>query len=393
MKETNHKGTSKHRVQILTKFTPGRFSSRAELARETGLSAATVSRITRGLVQDQILTEVIQPSTDVGRPTRALEINPASGTVLGISLLVPVARVLIMDLKGGILKEVTEPISWDRGPTGVLDPLKRAVQTAVRQRAAGTPRRMGVGLALPGQWDRDKGTATIYPRIPEWRNVPIRALLEEWTDSPTTILGHAPALAVAEHSRRHAESDGDLLCVQVTDNIACGVIANGRVLEGTSGNPGELGHITLDPTGPVCYCGNRGCLEMLATCSSIVEEIRGSDVAAGLFPDRESITYEAVVRLARDGDAFCGRLLARVSRTLGVGLATALSLFNPRHLILTGEFFKAEDLVLDPLRSSIREHAIPSAMAHLTIERSSLGPAAPALGAGIQAIREAVHRL
>lgn len=411
MKDNPKGPPSRNRAELLAHLRPWRASSRTELARRTGLSAATVSRITRDLVRRKVLTEVARApaaaggpaeaaAAKAGRPSRTLEINASCGSVLGVSLLAPLARILVLNLRGEVLEDVDVPLAWTRGVDGLLDPLKRAVRTAVRKVPGGPAKLRGAGLALPGQFDKRAGISLHYPRVPEWKDVPIRRLLEDWTGSPASIIGYAPAIALAEQARRPLDAaragsaagePTNLLCVEVAENIAMGAIVNGTVLEGISGNAGELGHITLDPAGPVCYCGSRGCLETLATCSSVVEEIRTSEAAKDRFRGR--VTFEAVVRLARGGDAFAARLLGRSARTLGIGLASAVALFNPELLVLSGRFFEAGDLVLPPLRTSLHDYAIPSATKRLTIEQSTLGATAPALGAGLVAVQEVVRRL
>jgi predicted NBD/HSP70 family sugar kinase len=387
MKENNHRALSKHRAEVLGRLRPGRAAYRNDLARETGLSAATVSRITRTLVRQRVLTEVPAAEPAVGRPVSGLEVNGAYGSVIGVSLLAPLARLVHLNLRGEILRETEEPLDLRKGADAVLASLRSLVRRLPRR--AG--RFCGVGLALPGQWSKEEGISLMYPRLPDWRNVPLRRLLEGWTGGPATLIGYAPALAVAEQARGGRPEPRNLLCAEVAENIALGVIANGEVLEGASGNAGELGHICVDPEGPVCYCGNRGCLESRATCSAVVEEVRTSSDAKGRFP--RSASYDDVVRLAREGDPFAVRLLGRVGRALGAGLATALNLFNPELLVLNGRFFEAGDLVLTPLRAAIQDHAITSTVKRLAIERSTLGPAAPALGAGLVAIRESLRRM
>jgi len=367
---------SRHRTALLAQLRPGRTHSRLELAASTGLSVATVSRITRDLVRRRVLLEVDAPRAALGRPTRGLELNGDSGRVLGLSLLYPALRVVVLNLRGEILRDSRGPLAWNKGPEGVLGPLKNLVRSLVR----GGPRLAAVGLALPGQWDPAGGVSLRYPRIPAWKDVPIRGLLEEWSGVPATLIGYAPAMAVAEQARRRPVEPRNLVTVEVAENIAMGAIVNGSVLQGASGNAGELGHIPVDPDGPLCYCGARGCLETLATCSAVSD---------GLGVRR----YEDAVRRARQGDAAAVRALDRVGRLLGAGLATALNLFNPEALVLNGRFFDAGGLVADPVRAAIQDHAVPSTLKSLTIEQSALGPLAAPLGAGLVAIKDAVRRL
>jgi predicted NBD/HSP70 family sugar kinase len=366
---------SRHRTELLAQLRPGRTHSRLELAASTGLSVATVSRITRDLLRRKVLLEVEGPRAALGRPTGGLELNGDSGRVLGISLLYPEIHLLILNLRGEILKEVNEPISWNKGPSGVLQPLRKAVQSFTR----GTSRISAVGLALPGHWDPVTGVSISYPRVPQWRDVPIREHLQDWAGVPAAVIGYAPAMAVAEQATRVPAEPRNLITVEVAENIAMGAIVNGEVLTGASGNAGELGHIPVDPSGPVCYCGAKGCLESRGTTLAVIEEMGG--------------TFEDVVRKARGGDAAATRVLGKVARMAGVGLATALNLFNPELMVLNGRFFDAGDLVSSPLRAAIQEHAIPSSLKRLTIEQSSLGKTAAPLGAGLVAIREAVRLL
>jgi predicted NBD/HSP70 family sugar kinase len=379
----------KHRANVLGKLCHQRSISRSELSKATGLSAATISRITKDLVDSEVLREVRPSRLRVGRPSPGLEINGSYRSVLGISLLAPTLRLLLIDLRGEVLREVEKPVDWSRGREGILDPLQKAVKEMLRAAESGVPPLSGVGVALPGQWDRKRGTSISYPRVPGWKDVPIRGFLEEWTGCPVSLIGYAPAMAVAERARRPWGDVRNLLCVEVEDTVAMGVIANGEVLDGASGNAGELGHITVDPGGPLCYCGNRGCLETFSTCSTVVAEF------AQESPRREAapMSYARVVELAASGDPFAVRLCGRVAGTLGIALATALNLFNPELLVLNGRFFHAEERVMEPLRASIQNRALPNTLRQVAIERSTLGVRAPALGAGVTAVRELLTRI
>jgi predicted NBD/HSP70 family sugar kinase len=393
MKENHPRRAVRNRIEVLSQLRPWRPSSRRELARRTGLSAATVSRITRDLVRRKVLTEADKPRPVQGRPERSLQINGRFGSVLGISFLYPAARFLILDLRGEVLRESSEPLDPARGKAALLGSLRRSVQSIARGLPARAGRLIGVGLALPGQWDPERGVSHLYPRVPDWKNVPIRDLLEGWTGCPATLLGYAPAHALAEQARRVSHEPSNLVCVEVAENIAMGAIVHGGLLQGDSGNAGELGHICVDPDGPICYCGGKGCLETAATVTSVVEEVRESDAARGVFRNPRAVAFEDVVRSAREGESYSTRLLSRAARTLGIGLAAALNLFNPELLLLNGRFFEAGDLVLGPLRASIMDHAIGSTMKKLAIEPSALGVRAAALGAGLVATKSAVQRL
>jgi predicted NBD/HSP70 family sugar kinase len=387
MKPRNRKARTRHRRTILSRLHPGRSRTRGDIARETGLSPATVSRITRDLVKRRLLREIQKSRAAVGRPTQSLEINGEYGRVLGVSLLCPVARALVLDLRGEILREETREVGWQKGRAGLLDTLKDLVCSGVRRGAGRKARFVAVGLAIPGQWDRERGVSIQYPRVADWKDVPVRDLLEEWTGRPAFLVGYAPALALAEHTRHAKDDPRGLLAVEVEDTIAMGVIFNGDLLEGASGNAGELGHITIDPEGPVCYCGNNGCLETLATCQAVVEGARRLEGGRG------PASYEGVVRMAGQGDAFAQKLLHRTATTLGIGLASAVNLLNPDVVVLNGRFFDPGEPVMGPLKAALFSRALQNTVRRITIERSTLGPRAAALGAGIGAIRGVLQSL
>jgi predicted NBD/HSP70 family sugar kinase len=381
------------RHEILSFIRPWTPRTRGELSRRTGFSTATVSRIARRLISANLLTEEAPSAAPVGRPCRRLQINGAYGTVLGISLLPPALKALVLDLRGDVLKEQSRPIEWRSRRDALLDALRKLIETTLRNRPPGTPRLLGAGLAVPGVWDPKDGVCVQFPRIADFRSVPIRKLLEEWTQAPATLIGYGPSLALAEFARTPDAPPGNLLCVEVAENIAMGAIVNGGLLRGAAGNAGELGHLTLGNSGKVCYCGNAGCLETVATCSAVEEAFRQSDAASDLFADPAKATYEDVVRLAREKDSFSSRLLARSARTLGEGLAAAVNLFNPERLVLNGRYFDAGDLVLDPLKAAFHDRALPNMSGRMAIDRSPIGGAAAALGAGVAALEAALERL
>lgn len=305
----------------------------------------------------------------------------------------PMGQAVLLNLRGELLAEASAILVGNRGVDGLLASLRKLIDRIRQKPPRGAPPAKGLGLALPGRWIRREGVSLSYPRLPEWENIPLKTIIENWTRVPVSLISYASALARAEQARRIDPPPKHLLSVEVAENIAMGIIANGEVLEGAWGNAGELGHLPMETSGPVCYCGNAGCLETLATCSAVVDEIRKSEVARKLFGDVSAVTYEEVVKLAQGGDPFCGKLLGRAAKTLGVGLSAALNLLNPETLVVNGRFFEAGDLVLSPLRASIHEHAVSNRRQSLAIEHSTVRDVAPALGAGFVALQDAVQRL
>jgi predicted NBD/HSP70 family sugar kinase len=275
----------------------------------------------------------------------------------------------------------------------VLGALERSLKGATREAAKRKLKLRRLGMALPGQWDPVTGLSRTYPRVPDWGEVPMRELAAGWTGLAASLHGYAASLAVGELAQRPEPVPKHMLCVEVAEHIAMGIVSNGGVVEGVCGNAGELGHITIDPDGPLCYCGNRGCLETMATCTAVEDDIRQSEVARDVFKTPKPVSFDDVVQHATSGNGFAQRMVQRCSRTLGMGLAVTANLFNPQKLVLSGRFFRRQELVLEPIKAAIKEHTLPNVQGHLEVEVSLFKENAAAHGAAMAALQETLVQL
>jgi predicted NBD/HSP70 family sugar kinase len=380
-------------LELLRWFRPGHTCSRATMVQRSGLSSATVARFTHELLDDGWVNEVSRESPQVGRPAQWLQLSGDRGAVLGVSVMQPDVQVVCCDLNAAVIFETKETLQLKKGSSGVLGPLERALKGAVREAAKRKLKLRRLGMALPGQWDPVTGISRTYPRVPDWGEVPVLEFAANCTGLATSLHGYAASLAVGELARRPEPVPRHMLCVEVADNLAMGIVSNGGVVEGVCGNAGELGHITIDPAGPMCYCGNRGCLETMATCTAVEDEIRRSDVARDVFKTPEKMSFDDVVQYATKGNGFALRLVERCSRTLGLGLSVAANLFNPEKLVLSGRYFRRQELVLQAIMAAIKEHTLPNVHGHLEVEVSHFRENAAAHGAAMAALHETLVKL
>ncbi len=377
------------RDSVLERFLKGGPVPRGDLAGQTALSPATVIRVTQNLIDERVLREREGEARGVGRPSPLLELNPGFASVLGVSLSMSQVRAVITDLHGEVLSEISQPLDTRQGQAGILDALRLTLKQILKGRSKRGPRLAQAVVAMPGPFDHARGLSTSYPRISDWADVPIRSLVEDWTKLPVDLAGYMHAMALAEQISEQGQASDHLLCVEIEENISMGAIVGGEVLSGFSGNAGELGHITIEPEGPRCYCGNRGCLEKLVSCKAVEEEVNENASFVDATRGSKRVSFQDVVALAQDGHPFAVRLLRDKARLLGTGLAAAVNLFNPEKLILGGRFFEAGAYVLEPLRETLNARAVTNSAQRLTIARSSLNHRASALGAA----RSAVGRL
>ncbi|MFG7944723.1 MULTISPECIES: ROK family transcriptional regulator [Streptomyces] len=347
--------------------------TQAEIARTTGLSAATVSNIVRELKEAG--TVEVTPTSSGGRRARAVSLSADAGLVVGVDFGHSHLRVAIGNLAHKVLSEDAEPIDVDASSAEGLDRAEAMVRRLVGTASAGSGRAkvIGVGLGVPGPIDIGTGVLGSTAILPGWAGTNPRDDLAARLGVPVYVDNDANLGALGEQVWGAGHGAEDLAYIKVASGVGAGLVISGQVYRGPGGTAGEIGHITLDESGPVCRCGNRGCLETF-TAARYVLPLLTPTHGAGL-------TMERMVRLAQEGDPGCRRVIADVGRHIGSGVASLCNLLNPSRVVLGGDLAEAGDLVLDPVRDSVARYAIPSAARQLTVLPGELGSRAEVLGA------------
>jgi predicted NBD/HSP70 family sugar kinase len=190
---------------------------------------------------------------------------------------------------------------------------------------------------------------------------------------PVHVDNDANLGALAELVLGAGRNASELVYLMLSTGIGGGLILDGRLYRGASGTAGELGHVVLDEHGPICRCGNRGCLETFASVPALLDMLRRSH--------GDELTGQDLLRRAREGDLGCRRALADAGRAAGRALANVCNQFNPQRIVVGGELASAGDLLLDPLREAVERYALPAASAGVDIVVAELGDRAQLLGA------------
>ncbi len=376
MVETPGSQSSLHRANLERVVRAVRMAgslTQAEIARTTGLSAATVSNIVRELKEAG--TVEVTPTSSGGRRARAVSLSADAGLVVGVDFGHSHLRVAIGNLAHKVLSEDAEPIDVDASSAEGLDRAEAMVRRLVETASAGTGRAkvIGVGLGVPGPIDIGTGVLGSTAILPGWAGTNPRDDLAARLGVPVYVDNDANLGALGEQVWGAGHGAEDLAYIKVASGVGAGLVISGQVYRGPGGTAGEIGHITLDESGPVCRCGNRGCLETF-TAARYVLPLLTPTHGAGL-------TMERMVRLAQEGDPGCRRVIADVGRHIGSGVASLCNLLNPSRVVLGGDLAEAGDLVLDPVRDSVARYAIPSAARQLTVLPGELGSRAEVLGA------------
>ncbi len=267
------------------------------------------------------------------------------------------------------------------GDEPVLERLKRLLRSVQPDGGA----LLGIGVASPGPLDPVRGVVLEAPNIPGWRNLPLKTLLEAEFGAPVAVDNDANLAALGEWRYGAGRGHHHLLYLTISTGIGAGVIVNDRLLHGACGLAAELGHVTVAPDGPLCGCGQRGHLEVVASGTAIARmaaEALAAGKASALAALPHAPTAADVAAAAQAGDPLARRIFAEAGAHLGRALADFLHIFNPSVVILGGGVVQAGDVLLRPLKDALSAHVMtPAYLDGLTLTTAALGDDAGLLGA------------
>ncbi|WP_018569532.1 ROK family protein [Streptomyces sp. PsTaAH-124] len=341
-------------AQIFTTLLSQGPLTRAEAGRRAGLSAAAVTKAVRPLIEAGYLVEDADEEARpaLGRPANLVRVDGGRALFIGVKVTGDEIIGVLTDLCCRVLLARRLPLA-DRAPKAVLAAAAALVGELLTEADGFGVRVMGLGIAVSGDVDRAEGVVRYSPFL-DWREVPLAELAGMTTGLPVTVDNDVRALTVAEQWFGAGVGLSDFAVVTVGAGIGCGLVVHGRVVAGAHGVAGEIGHVTVDPAGPLCRCGNRGCVEAIAGDDAIVRRIRETTGA-------EVADAAAAAALAHRGDAGARDAYARAGAAIGRGIATVANLLGPERVIISGEGLAAYDLFAEQIREAFTEAAFGSA--------------------------------
>lgn len=357
---------------------------RAEIARLTGLSPATVTGITAELIQDNLVFEKESGDSSGGRPPIMLAINPNGGCVVGIKVMEDHALGALTDLEASLLGKQSYPLT-DTSPEGISRSLSELVAELLKMSENPVPNLMGVGVGLAGIVEAGQGLVRQSPFF-GWNDVPLREMIQNRVNVPVYVDNDVNTLAFAEKWFGAGRGIDNFLVVTVGRGIGLGIVSNGQFNHGARGGAGEIGHTVIQPGGELCACGKRGCLEMYASEPALLRQ------AAKAFEQGQLSflpkTPEELIALAASGEKAAQEIFARAGELLGQSIANLVNIFNPQRVLINGEGVRAGNWLFDPMRAAIDEHTMPGLRQDVSILVEPLGDDAWARGAASLVLHE-----
>jgi predicted NBD/HSP70 family sugar kinase len=362
--------------------TQGR-TSQADIARATGLSRTTVSSLVAELKDSSLVFEVDvkEPHLRGGRPGVQLVLQDSSSAVIGIDFGHTHVLVAVADLAHNVLAERRRELDVDHNAGDSLDAAARMAAEVLDEAGIQRNHVIGVGIGIPGPVDRARGTVGSATILPGWLGLRIAAEMEKRLGFPVEIENDANLGALAELTWGSGRDCMNFAYIKVATGVGAGLVVDGSLLRGASGTAGELGHTTLDESGLLCYCGNRGCLETVASGPAILRLVSGDDGV--------SLTLAGVIELAAQGDLRCRRAISDAGREIGVAVAGLCNLINPERIVVGGLLSRAGDLLLQPIRESIVRYTVLAAAEAVDVVPATFVERAELLGALALTIRRA----
>ena len=365
--------------------------SRIELAKLTGASAGSMTAMVQRLINKGLVVESAKSSANLGRKPVALTLRRDLGSVVGVDLGSYLTRVVVTDVLGNVAYNSEIQTRMADGRDSVIARTFKAIRTAITETKVKDVLK-GIGMAHSGVIDTQKGVVLCFPRpgqMTQWRNVPLRDMLEDEFKVPSVLDDSARMMAVAERHFGLGREMNDFLFIEVGMGIGAAIFMDGKLYRGPGGSAGEFGHMTVEENGPLCSCGNTGCLEAMASCAAIIQAIKNavrqgvnSKVTEVVEGDLDRISVEAVAQAAKENDTLSVRVLHEAISRIGVILADVINLLNPSFVIFAGPLFRqGSDFLLDQLRDVIRRRALEKSATEAKLQISSLGSEAAALGA------------
>jgi predicted NBD/HSP70 family sugar kinase len=351
--------------------------SRTDIARRTGLSRGTVSSVGEELGRAELIREYEVPDDDqrlrgAGRRPTLLSLVPRAAFAIGIDIGHEHVRVIICDLAGEPVAEKSSPAHVDDAPSATLDLAHDLVQEALRDAAVSSKRLLGAGIGLAAPIDESTGEVKADGILPGWHGVAPATELRERLGVSVQLANDADVGALGEMVFGAGRGINDMTYIRLSAGVGAGLILGGEPYRGARGIAGEIGHVCVNPDGLICRCGNRGCLETVASPEAVARQLAH-------VVDRP--TSDQLLNLIAAGDRRALRAVTDAGQAVGMVVAWVVNVLNPELVVIGGELAAAGEAVLDPIRTGIRLHSVPGAADTVKVITGVLGDRAEVLGA------------
>ena len=363
--------------------------SRTEISNITGWSKAKASQEIRSMVDKGYLVEVGEGASQGGRKPGLLKINDQLGYIVGIDIGATSLELALADVTGKILQRRSDAADVRAKAESVLMRCIELTLEMTEAQGCSPEQVLGIGVGVPGPVDFSRGVLVAPPLMPDWENFLIRDFFKDTFKSAYVVVDNdVNIMALAEQRLGGGTGVDHFIFVKIGTGIGAGIISNGRIHRGADGCAGDIGHICVDKKGPLCTCGNVGCLEAMSAGPAITAkalEASRNGNSPVLSQMRESnggtLRPEDVNAACREGDQSALDIIRASGQMVGETLASLVNFFNPSHIFIGGGIANFGNHLLVAIRRAVLQRSLPLATTHLSISFSRLGSDAGIIGA------------
>ena len=363
--------------------------SRSAIANLTGWSKAKTSLEIHALLTKEFIVEVGEGLSEGGRKPRMLRLNNQLGYLLGIDIGATSVDICVTDVAGAQVGALSRPADVRQPPAEFLENVCRLAVELLETAGLQPQQVLGIGVGVPGPVDFSRGVLVAPPLMPDWENYPIRECFPPYFPAAFVVVDNdVNIMAMGELRAGSGVGLEHFLFIKIGTGIGCGIVSNGRLHRGSQGCAGDIGHICVDKNGPICRCGNTGCLEAMAAGPAITEKAvqaarsgQSPLLLAMMEANGGALHPEDVNAACREGDQAALEIIRSSGQMIGDVLASLVNFFNPSHIFLSGGISNFGNHLLVAIRRAVLRRSLPLATTQLSLHYSRMGSAAGINGA------------
>jgi len=377
------------KLKILNLIRDSQAITKQEIAAQLGINITTVSElINQFATKYNVIKEIGDGKSSGGRKPKLYSINNKLGYVIGLDVGGTNTRALLTDLSGSAIKYIKIKTKAAEGKEAVLSRIFTLVHDLMTSNKISKKDLFGIGMSISGIINSYEGVSIFCPNLPGWENFPIKKIMEDEFNIPVCIDDSVRCAAVAEKRFGIAKDHDNFIFISIGKGIGLGAFIDGKIYRGSMGLAGELGHITVSEDGPLCNCGNKGCLEAIASGPGILRRAREgiengivTSISKEINNNFENLSVEIIAKAANEGDKFAYYLINRTGEYIGIAIAAALNLFGCDLVVLWGGILECGDIILDAIKRTVKMRALEFISKRVRIEKTAIGDSIAALGA------------
>ncbi len=385
---TNSKFLKKYNEKtILNLIRLNKSVSRAELSKITKLSPTAIGTIVSKLICKGYIVETGIGKSSGGRRPVLLELRPNWYYSVGVDIDINYINIILLDIAGNIVGKSMIHIDMPREFEKALNILNEKVYEFLTSLNIPFCKILGIGISVPGMVDGNTGKLLLIPFF-KWKDVGMPKYLPHIPKVPIFVENEAKASAIYEHWLGCCRGLKHFICINIMTGIGAGIFTGGYLYRGAKGIAGEVGHMQVDENGPLCVCGNYGCLDACASVTYMLERMKkiirqGSLSKLNNVPNIDEITINTIIQAAREGDEAAKNVLLDSARYLGNAIAMLVNALNPEKVVLGKAFYHYADLVLDYIKDIVENRILNIKETKVDVVRSSIGEESSTMGAAI----------